>query len=295
MILLVNFGGPRTETEIPSFLRNLMAREPAPAVIEGAVGRYRAIGGCSPLPAVTEELACLIAPSFGPDTAVRAVFMYSHPLIEEVIEECRLSGMEELVFFILSPYYSTRITGVCIRSVQDCLSRQGAYKPAAMFVHSWCTEPLFIDWWTHEVRRAAESRPEAFFLFSAHSLPVSRADGPYRCQIEDTVRLVARKTGLLSYDLAWQSAPPQSQEEWMGPSVEQVLDSLAQKQVSRVIQTPIGFIMDHLETLYDIDIAHKRHAEALGISHQRLSCPNTAPLFVKALSTILSDRLKGTQ
>jgi protoporphyrin/coproporphyrin ferrochelatase len=292
MVLLTNFGGPRSEAEVPLFLRNLVGGEPGPAMLEGVVSRYRAIGGRSPLPAVTEELADLLATRIDSETGVKAAFMYSHPSIEKAIGECYHSGVQKIVFFILSPFYSDRTTGVYVKTAEEYLTHLMDYKPAVTFIHSWYTEPLYIEWWAKEVRKAAESLHDPFFLFSAHSLPVSQRYDLYRSQIEETVRLVAVKAQLSSYALAWQSASPQSEEEWMRPSVEQLLDSLTQRGVNQVIQAPIGFVMDHLETLYDIDIAHKRYAEKLGMSHYRLACPNTDPFFVNALSSILAECLK---
>lgn len=98
MVLLINFGGPRSETEIPPFLENLIGREPAPALVEGVLKRYAAIGGSSPLPAVTEDLAHLLASCVDADTdvSVKAVFMYGHPTIEEGIKECGLSGVTDV-------------------------------------------------------------------------------------------------------------------------------------------------------------------------------------------------------
>jgi protoporphyrin/coproporphyrin ferrochelatase len=291
-VLLINFGGPRSETEIPSFLRRLMGREPSPAIRDSAINRYRAIGGLSPLPAATDRLSDLLASRLGSEITVRAAFMYSDPTIGDAIMECRARGSEKIVFVLLSPFYSRRVVGAYIRSAEDHLARSGAYNPVTIFVHSWCTEPLFVDWWVTKVRKAVESVPSAFVLFSAHNLPSGGSEDLYRSQIENTVRLVAERTGLTSYALAWQSTPPHSDEEFLAPSVEQVLDSLPKRGVSQVVQVPIGFIMDHLETSYDVDILHRQYAHSLGIDHQRVDCPNTDPLFVDLLWKLVSERLK---
>lgn len=291
-VLLINFGGPRSEAEIPLFLRKLMKREPSPAITDNVVKRYRAIGGFSPLPAVTDTLADLLASRFGYNIDVSAAFMYSHPTIEDAIDKCHAAGVGEIVFFILSPFYSARAVGAYIRSAEDCLARLGEYMPVTIFVHSWYTEPLFVDWWVYQVKKAVESIPDAFVLFSAHSLPVGESEDLYRTQIESTVHLVAERIGLSSYALAWQSAPPHSGEEWQTPTVEQVLDSLPEQGFSHVIQAPIGFAMDHLETLYDVDIVYRRYANSLGIEHHRVVCPNADPLFLDVLWEIVTDRLK---
>lgn len=293
-VLLMNFGGPRCRSDIAPFLRSLTGSAPRPTFMEGVIGRYAAIGGCSPLPAITEELAHLLTSRLdlqnGAD--VRAVFRHSHPTVAEGIEECRLSGVTKIAFFVLSPFYNAKTTRAYIDAAEDCLTRFVDYKPDTIFIHSWFAQPLFIEWWVKKVQRAAELSRDAVFLFSAHSMPSSEEHDLYRAQVEETIRAVAKKAALASYELAWQSAPSRCEEEWMKPSVELALDSLAHGQARKVIQIPIGFLIDNLETLYDIDIVHKRYAEKLGIEHHRLACPNTDPAFVQVLSALLSDSLK---
>jgi ferrochelatase len=201
--------------------------------------------------------------------------------------------MAEIVFFALSPFYTTRTTGVYIKAAEDSLAGLSCpYSPATTFVHSWYAEPPFIGWWVKEVRKAVEQFHDAFFLFSAHSMPATGEDDLYRSQVEEAVRLIANQADLSSYALAWQSTPQRAVEEWMAPSVEQTLRSLADQGKDSVIQIPVGFLVDNLETLYDIDMVHKRYAEGLGLRFYRLPCPNTDPLFVQVLSNILSYYLK---
>lgn len=295
-ILLLSLGGPRSQVEIPSFLEHLTGRRHSSVVVEEAIRRYMAIGGFSPLPGITEQLASLLASSFdtADETTVRAAFMHSHPTIEETVRECSCSQMAEIVFFALSPFYTTRTTGVYIKAGEDSLAGLSSpYSPATTFVHSWYAEQPFIDWWVKGVRKAVEQFHDAFFLFSAHSMPATGEDDLYRSQVEEAVRLIANQANLSSYGLAWQSTPQRTVEEWMAPSVEQTLGSLADQGKDSVVQIPVGFLVDNLETLYDIDIVHKRHAEGLGLRFHRLPCPNTDPLFVQALSNILSYCLKG--
>lgn len=294
MVLLMNFGGPRRRTEIAPFLGGLTGRMPGPAFMKDALRRYAAIGGSSPLPVLTEKLAHLLAlhPDLKDETGVRAVFRYSRPTIEEGIEECRLSGVNRIAFFVLSPYYNAKTTQAYIDAAMDCLAHSVDYRPATIFIHSWFAQPFFVEWWAKEVQKTAGIPHGTSFLFSAHSMPSCEEHDLYRRQIEETVRAVAEKAGLSSYELAWQSAPAQCAEVWMGPSVEKVLDSLALRGAKKVIQIPVGFLIDNLETLYDIDIAHKRCAERLGMEHRRLACPNTDPVFVRALSVLVSDSIK---
>lgn len=293
MILLVAFGGPRSETEIPLFLEKLTGKAPTPGMREGTTRRYAAIGGCSPLPDLAEELALLLSFLVHNDvTELKAAFLYSSPTIEEAITNCYRSRIGEIIFFVLSPFHNIKTTQACTRTAEESLAGLIDYRPVTRFVDSWFAHPLLTDWWARKLHDAAAFSHDVYFLFSAHAMPVCNENDLYRRQVEETVKIVVEKANVASHALAWQSVPQQSSEEWFGPSVEQTLDSLAQQGVKSVVQVPIGFILDNLETLYDIDIMHKTVAERLGIGHQRIPCPNVDPLFVQTLSGILSSYLK---
>ncbi len=289
MVLLVNFGGPRTLDEVPDFLRNMTGREVPTDVLDALLDRYQTIGGGSPLAAITDEQAGLLAEETGRRFPVVSAYRYSRPTLEERIDEARTSGVERLVFFVMSPYYTSRTTGNYVKAVEACIGGM-TYRPMVTFIHSWYDEPAFIDCWAGRI--SAESPVgESFYLFSAHSMPQSLAHEPYKSQVEETVRAVATTLRLVgNYALAWQSVPQRSGEPWMGPSVEEVLDRL-QGSVSRVIEVPIGFVSDHLETRYDMDVVHRAYALALGLEFSRIPSLNTYGPFITALAAILEKSL----
>ena len=288
-VLLVNFGGPRSIDEVPEFMRTLTGRQLPPAVEQQAIKRYRLIGGCSPLPAMAEEHARLLAAAMGGHLVIRPAFKYAHPSIEENIDKCHSEAVERIIFFIMTPFYTSRTVGNYIATAKDHLGSL-QYHPDVLFIDSWYKEPLFIECWTTRIRKEAFF-PDAFYLFSAHSLPTAFADEPYKAQIEETVETIARELRLSHYRLGWQSVPANVTEPWIGPTVEAVLDEVAEKQFRTVVQVPIGFVTDHMETLYDIDIVHKKYAAATGLSHHRVTCLNTDPLFIETLKRILSRSL----
>ena len=289
-VLLVNFGGPRSIVEVPQFMSSLAGRRLSQVVVEQAIERYRLIGGCSPLPALAEEHARLLAAAMGEQFIIRPAFKYSHPSIEERIDECLNEKAERIVFFIMTPFYTSRTAGNYIATARDHLGSL-ACNPDVLFIHSWYKEPLFIRCWTKRIRDEALFA-DAFHLFSAHSLPIAFANEPYKAQIEETVNIVARELGIDHYGLGWQSVPANVTEPWIGPTVEAVLDEVAAKQFRTVVQVPIGFVTDHVETLYDIDIVHKKYAALKGLSHHRVSTLNTDPLLVEMLRQILSRSLR---
>jgi protoporphyrin/coproporphyrin ferrochelatase len=289
----MSLGGPRSRAEVVPFVSDLTGKKGGLAMAQSVAGRYAAIGGSSPLPAITEKLAHALTFCLDEATRVEAAFLYSHLTIDEAVWDCASSHVPVIAFLVLSPFYTTTTTGAFIKAAEEVLSRfSDSYRPVTTFIHSWFAQPPFIDWWVSQLREAVRDAADAFFLFSAHSMPVAAEHDLYRSQVKEAVELVAVKAGLSSYTLAWQSIPERTAEPWAGPSVEETLDSLADQGMVSVTQVPIGFLIDNLETLYDIDIVHRRHAEDLGLRYRRLACPNTHPLFVQALSEILSDSLR---
>ncbi len=285
-VLLVNFGGPRSLAEVPEFIRRLTGQKlPEPAE-QRLIERYRLIGGCSPLPAMAEEHARLLTAATGGRLIIKTAFKYSHPSIEESITECHAEEMERILFFIMTPFYTSRTAGNYVSTAEACMDSLH-YRPDTHFIHSWYKEPLFIECWTRRIRREAFI-PDAFYLFSAHSLPAALAEEPYKAQIEETVEAVASELRLAHYGTGWQSVPAHAAEAWIGPTVESMLDEVAAKGFRSVVQVPIGFVTEHLETLYDIDIVHRKYATEKGLSHYRVSCLNTDPLFIETMRQILA-------
>ncbi len=290
-ILLVNYGGPRTLDEVPLFLRNMTGR-PMPREVEEAVcARYRAIGGGSPLAAITEEQAALLTEETGGRFTIKGAFRYTSPSLEERINECYKAGVERIVFLVMSPYYTSRTTGAYVSAVEDYLACL-PYSPGVVFIHSWHDEPQFIDCWAERIRSAGP-RKNAFHIFSAHSLPESLNGEPYRRQVEETAHAVAEKLAIQGeYAVAWQSVPQNAEMPWMGPSVEATMDSLVGK-VSSLVEVPIGFVSDHLETLYDMDVLHRDHAASRGFEFSRIPSLNTYRPFIRALKAILERHLEA--
>jgi ferrochelatase len=294
-VFLVNFGGPRTPEEVSLFLRNITGREPPQAAQESLIARYRAIGGGSPLASITEKQAELLSDETGHRFSIRAAFRYSNPTLEEAINECYRSGTEQIVFFVMSPYSTSRTVGGYMSAVEAYLPyfSSVSYRPKITFIHGWCREPRFIECWVERIREEAPAGGD-FFLFSAHSLPQSLKEEPYTAQVEETVRAVAAGLGLSDYAIGWQSLPQHTDEPWMGPSVEAVMDRV-EKKGARLVEVPIGFVADHLETLYDIDVLHREYALSKGLLFSRIPSLNTYPPFITALRTILEKGLQEGQ
>jgi ferrochelatase len=289
-VLLVTLGGPRTRDEVPVFLERFIGRELSPPALRAVVERYERIGGCSPLDTITERQAAALEGLLDDGTLCRAAFRHSDPSIEAQIAALRDIGVGRLVLLVLSPFFASVTTGNYLAHAKQVLADSG-WGVEVLFVHSWHAEPLFVTAWSERIAREA-FLADPRWLFSAHSLPERLAAEPYRGQIETACAAIASRLSLGRWTLGWQSVPGGAREPWFGPTVEEVLDGLARDDVAKpVVQVPVGFTADHIETLYDIDVLHREHAAKLGLPWRRVSSLNDGPAFIRALAQVLAGAL----
>ncbi len=288
-VILVTLGGPRSTEEIPEFIKHFIGRELPPPAMKAIIERYRLIGGFSPLARITEEQATALGGALGEDYLCVPAFRHSRPFIEDVLESTAALGMARIIVLLLSPYYTSVTTGNYIDVAKKQIEKSSLSVPVD-FVHSWYQEPLFIESWVEQIRRDSFDE-QAFYLFSAHSLPMKFASEPYRGQIEETVALVASRAGIQNHALGWQSIPNNVQEPWITPTVEEKIDAIAAAGFKRIIQVPIGFTADHIETLYDIDIIHRQCAVEKGLSFRRIASLNAGAPFINALKKVVTHKL----
>lgn len=284
-VLLVTLGGPKTLGEVNDFLTKFIGKELPPYVVRSAIDRYRLIGGGSPLNTITEQQAMALNEQLGNDYLCLPAFRYTHPFIEEAIDMAINSEVKELYFLSLSPFYTSVTTGNYINCAKSYLEKLNTNLPVT-YIHSWYKNQLFINSWVDKIKNEAWDQ-DAFYLFSAHSLPTKLITEPYKMQIEETTELVAKNASLDHFCLGWQSVPGNAKEPWFSPSVEERIDEIKEKGFKKIIQVPIGFTADHIETLYDIDITHKSYATQNGLDFYRISSLNTSLLFINALKDIL--------
>ncbi len=285
-VILVTLGGPRAPEEIPEFIRNFIGRELPPPALKAVSERYRLIGGFSPLACITEEQAKALGEALGGEYFCISAFRHSRPSIEEALDNAAARGAERILFLLLSPFYTSVTTGNYIDVAKSHIEKQALCVPVE-FIHSWHDEPLFIASWVEQIRGGGIDE-RAFYLFSAHSLPLKYADEPYRRQIEETVERVAVSAGIRNHALGWQSIPERQPEPWITPTVEEKIGAIAAAGFKEIIQVPIGFTADHIETLFDIDITHRQYALAKGLSFRRIASLNAGAAFIRALKKIVT-------
>jgi ferrochelatase len=289
-IILIALGGPRSLDEVGLFMAAFMGRPAPPPVVAAIVERYKLIGGRSPLPELVKAQAAALEKELGSNFRAYEGFRYSNPTVADSFEKAIARGARRVIALSMSPF-STEVTTGAYKNACDGL---GSGETCPLFIPSWHDNPFFIDAWVEKIAAGfaafpATQRDSLVVIFTSHSIPVRyiTAGDPYKKQIEETVGLVAAKAGIREYRIAWQSKGARTTEPWIEPEVEPTLDKLTQEGCKAVLEVPIGFTCDHMETLYDIDIVHRAHAKKLGIEFARAESLNTSRLFIKALADVV--------
>jgi len=300
-LLLLAFGGPRSLDEVGSFLTRLFkGRKPSPEQLERVKEHYHLIGGCSPLPEITFKQAKALENSLnskGHPFKSYVGMRYGHPLIEETLMEILRDGIQEVVAIPMAPFRSRASTGAYIEEVNQTRKNIGG-RMEISFVEGWHLHPLFIGAIQEKIGEGLaqftpEERMRVHLIFSAHSLPKSLVENePYVKDMEESVREVLKKIEPLPWHIAFQSRG-MGPEEWVGPDVESVLAELSQQEVREILVVPIGFVSDHIEILYDIDILYQNKAKLLGVLLKRVPSLNASEKFIEALSKIVEEHMEG--
>ena len=290
-VLLVGFGGPEDLGQVPAFVESVLGRVPPDHVIAGAIERYRAIGGGSPLPATTRRQAVLVTEELarrGIEANVRVGMLHARPTIDEAVAEIVQGGVDDLKVISLAPYRCEVSTDAYEAAVEKSLS---GLPPRLHFAPDWNERQTYVGALAEMLAASlVEAPPDTPVIFAAHSLPqrmIEQGD-PYAHQLNETAARVAETLGLREWHLAYQSVSAAAREPWLGPSVGQVMEQLAGEGISSVVVDPIGFIADHVETLYDNDIEHKAQAKALGLEFIRCRCLNLHPGLIDTLADLAS-------
>jgi len=292
-VLVMAHGTPASADEVEAFYTRIRrGRPPTPGQLAELAARYEAIGGVSPLTertaAQVDGLAKVLDELAPGRFVVRFGAKYTAPFIEDAAAELAAAGPEAVVGIVLTPHRSSMGSGEYHRRAEAALDPP-AYRPVAQWYETPGFAGLVADRVDHaRSRLPAADREGAMVLFTAHSLParvVAEGD-PYPEQVEDSARRVAERAGLAHWRVAWQSAG-RTPEPWIGPDVLEVLSGLADEGYRGVVVCPIGFVADHLEVLYDIDVEAARCAEAVGLDFTRTDSLNDDPRFLRVLAEVV--------
>ena len=286
-VLLMTYGAPRDEADLPRYLAAVRGgREPAAELVAEMRRRYALIGG-SPLIRITRAQAAALETELGSGHVVGAGMRYSDPSIGDAVRDLVERGAERIVGICMSPQWSPRLMGGYADALGEATSNAGV--PSAM-APAWHREPMFIAATVERVREALhDADATTAIVLTAHSLPkrVFESEPEYIAQLHETADLVASAAGLDREQWHWsyQSAG-HTQEEWLRPDLKELFPSLAALGAREVLVVPVQFLSDHLEVLYDLDIAAAEEARAAGLRYRRVEMANTQPAFIRALAGI---------
>ncbi|HET7807282.1 MAG TPA: ferrochelatase [Gaiellaceae bacterium] len=279
-VILMAYGSPATAEDIRPYFEDIRGGRPVSdeAVAELAE-RYRRIGGRSPLDELTEAQRVALEREL--DIPVLVGMKHWQPRIAEAVERALEGGATRLIGVVLAPHYSRMSVGEYRERLEAALAGRDA---ELTLVESWHDDPAFVEVVADRVRGT-----DAWVVFTAHSLPerILASGDPYQEQLLETARLVADRAGLGDrWSFAFQSASPTG-EPWLGPDILDELERLSAEGVSKVLVAPVGFVSDHLEILWDLDVEAREKAQQLGLELDRIESLNDDPAFIRAVAGLV--------
>jgi ferrochelatase len=283
-VVLMAYGSPERLADVPAYYADIRGGRPiASEHLADLVERYRRLGveGSSPLNAITEETRAALEGELG--LPVFTGMKHWTPRIADAADRAISSGAEQIAGLVLAPHYSALSIAGYRDQLEDALDGRAELR----FVESWHDEPGFVELLADRVRGTG-----AHVVFTAHSLPerILAAGDPYRGQLLETSRLVAEAADLGSWSFSFQSESPTG-EPWLGPDILDHLESLHRQGVEHVLVCPVGFVSDHLEIRWDLDVEAREKAAELGLRLERIDMPNADPRFVRTLGEIVRRTL----
>jgi ferrochelatase len=300
-VLLMAYGGPNSLDDLPGYLADIRSGRPTPkAVLDEITHNYQQIGGKSPLLDITRRQAAAIEKLINADGATYRVYLgmrHWSPWIEETVRDMIADGITRAIAVALAPHYSTMSVARYHKKVEAGLDMYEG-RIAFEYIDSYNTAPKYIQAMANRVREGINRWPEAeregvHVILSAHSLPqrILKMGDPYQDQLLESARLIAAGAGLREDEWSWsyQSAG-RSSEPWLGPQIQDHIPALAAKGIRNIVSVPIGFVSDHVEILYDIDILAQRMAREHGIRLERPPALNDDPLYIETIADLIKER-----
>ncbi|AJI20432.1 ferrochelatase [Priestia megaterium] len=301
-LLVMAYGTPYKEEDIERYYTHIRrGRKPSPEALEDLQNRYEAIGGISPLAKITQQQMESLEKRLNEvqdEIEFKAYLGLKHiePFVEDAVEAMHKDGIKEAVSIVLAPHFSTFSVKSYNGRAKETAEKLGG--PIIHSVESWYSEPKFIQYWATRVKQTfdlidEEKCQKAVLIVSAHSLPekIIAAGDPYPNQLQETADLIAQAAGIEHYEIGWQSAG-NTPEPWIGPDVQDLTRELhEEKGYTSFVYTPVGFIADHLEVLYDNDYECKVVTDEIGADYYRPEMPNAQPEFIDGLATVVLKQI----
>ncbi|MBN8192542.1 ferrochelatase [Bacillus sp. NTK074B] len=301
-LLVMAYGTPYKEEDLERYYTHIRhGRAPSNELLEDLRGRYAAIGGISPLAKITLDQGKSLEEHLNTvqdDIEFKMYLGLKHiePFVEDAVEQMHKDGIDEAVSIVLAPHFSTFSVKSYNGRAKETAEKLGG--PNITSVESWYDEPKFIQYWVDRVKEtyagmADEERNKAVLIVSAHSLPerILQSGDPYPMQLEETAKMIAEGAGVTEYAVGWQSEG-NTPDPWIGPDVQDLTRDLhKEKGYTTFVYTPVGFVADHLEVLYDNDYECKVVTDEIGASYYRPEMPNAKPEFIDAMAEVVLKHL----
>ena len=289
------YGTPQDLDDVEPYYTHIRrGNPPPPDLLKELRDRYAAIGGRSPLLEITDKQRLGLEERLG----VKSYLGQKHaaPFIEDAVEEIAADAMQRVIGIVLAPHYSSGSIGQ-YRGKAEAAAQKLGWTGTIDVVESWATEPGYVKWLARRVSEQLKSlsedeRTATTVVFSAHSLPLRVVENgdPYPDELRSTAAAVADEIGLEAWMIGWQSAG-RTADPWLGPDILDIVRDLAGKGKRGVVISPCGFVSDHLEVLYDVDIEARAVADEVGITLRRTPSPNDDPEFLDAVAAVVRRRL----
>ena len=299
-VLLMAYGAAGSLEEVEPYLQDIRGGRPVkPELVEEIKRRYRLMGGKSPLLEITRLQAAALERKLnetGKVFSVRVGMRHWHPYIKDTVASMAAEGLHTLAAVCLTPYYSKLSVGTYFQKLDEAVLAAGASFDIHR-VESWNDRPPYIEAVAEKITRAldrfpSDLRKEIPVLFTAHSLPerILAEKDPYPDELLETVGLVMERVGSNTHRFAYQS-PGRTPEPWLGPDAAAVINEMHAGGVRNLLMAPIGFISDHMETLYDVDVLYRDQCLALGLRMERAESLNESPALIGTLAEVVHQAL----
>lgn len=300
-LLIVSYGGPEKREDVMPFLENVLRGKAVPEARKWEVAEhYFHFGGVSPINQQNRELVAALEELFtnqGPQLPIYWGNRNWHPFLSDTVRRMAQDGIRRALAFVTSAYGSYSGCRQYLEDIGKARAAVGGDAPRIDKIRLFYNHPGFIAANVGRVEEALqrlpeEEREEAALIFTAHSIPVAMAEtSPYVSQLEETARLVAAGADRRRFHLAYQSRSGPPHQPWLEPDVAALLKELASEGVKTVVIVPIGFLSDHMEVLYDLDVELAEEAQRLGVHMVRAKTVSTHPQFVGMVRELVLERM----
>lgn len=297
-VLIMAYGAPNQLEDVEPFYTDIRGgRKPSPELLHELTERYKLIGGKSPLLEITNRQAKALSEKI--NLPVYVGMRHWTPWIPDALKQMNEDGIEEIVVLVMAPHYSKMSIGKYMTIVEETIHKNN-YSFNVKKILNWHDHPKFIEGLQQKIKDSeqkfsSEEWKNKTVVFTAHSLPerILQWNDPYPEQLNETSKLIAKGLGIEKWKFAFQSAG-RTPEPWLGPDILKMIDQLADAEEKSILICVVGFIADHLEVIYDIDIEAKPYAEKKGIHLERINMLNDDPMLMDCFADIVHASISNT-